>query len=128
MKKILCPKQNGWEQKYSQEAYGITIAPSNEIARPVAPFPLRSGTKSPLTTSEAFGLEYPSSTKKQVAIKNTRNAIRNSSLRTCTRNKNYTVQYEPVKQERCDCYLLINVFVLMILCILSAKQRVTSLQ
>lgn len=66
-------------------AYGITIAPSNEIARPVAPFPLSSGTKRPLTTSEAFGLEYPSSTKKQVAIKNTRNAIRNSSLRTCTK-------------------------------------------
>lgn len=88
MKKVLCLKLNAWEQKYSQEAYGITIAPSNEIARPVAPFPLSSGTKRPLTTSEASGFEYPSSTKKQVAIKNTRNAIRNSSLRTYTRKKN----------------------------------------
>jgi hypothetical protein len=72
-------------RKIEKEAYGITIAPSNEIARPVAPFPLSSGTKRPLTTSGAFGLEYPSSTKKHVAIKNTRNAIRNSSLRTCTK-------------------------------------------
>jgi hypothetical protein len=70
------------------EAYGITIAPSSEIARPVAPFPLISGTKRPLTTSEEFGLEYPSSTKKHVAIKNTRNAIRNSNLRTCTKEIN----------------------------------------
>jgi hypothetical protein len=74
-----------WKHTDGQQAYGITIAPSNEIARPVAPFPLSSGTKRPLTTSEELGLEYPSSIKKQVAIKNTRKAIRNSSLRTCNR-------------------------------------------
>jgi len=30
-------KLNAWKQTDIQEAYGITIAPSNEIARPVAP-------------------------------------------------------------------------------------------
>ena len=91
MKKGHVLKLNAWKQTDIQEAYGITIAPSNEIARPVAPFPLSSGTKRPLTTSEAFGLEYPSSTKKQVAIRNTRNAIRNSSLRTCTKILQYAI-------------------------------------
>jgi hypothetical protein len=85
------------------EAYGITIAPSSEIARPVAPFPLISGTKRPLTTSEEFGLEYPSSTKKHVAIKNTRNAIRNSSLRTCT--KEIKIQMRNKKNTNTSCEL-----------------------
>lgn len=33
----------------------MTMAPRREIAKAVAPFPLREGTKRPLKTSDAFG-------------------------------------------------------------------------
>jgi hypothetical protein len=52
-KSSLCSKSNVWEQKnkkYSQQAYGITVTPSNEIARSVAP--------SNEIIPEAFGSEY----------------------------------------------------------------------
>lgn len=71
-----------WLHK-TRETHGITIAPRSEIARPVAPLPLSSGTKRPFTTSLASGFAYPSSAKKHAAIVNTRNAIKNSSFLTC---------------------------------------------
>lgn len=44
------------EQKINVSwAYGMTMAPRREIAKAVAPFPLRDGTKRPLKTSDGFG-------------------------------------------------------------------------
>lgn len=99
-------------QRTSIYTYGITIAPRSEIASLVAPVPLSWGTKSPWRTSEESGFAYPSSTKKHTATVSTRNAIKNSSVRTynvstlhCQMNKWQKDRYKDI------CFKLVLIYV-----------------